>query len=542
MQPPKKQAPSKGPAKALSIEESVSNVLALKWRELAWKYWHPVFAQGRTTTRAIDVLAGLLFSDSRQKTLTSSILARDEGHRSSWNADYALFSEAVWSEEELFHAAFLASLHLLPTEGPLVLAIDDTCLRKTGIKRTKDSSEKRQYESGLGRWCHDPLLPPWMNPALQWGHLMFHAGLVIPTRENGRATFVTIAFEPVPGASDEQKKAKRNKKRKQQSSSSTNQAGEDIPQAVSKKRRGRPTNAELAARKASGEGICADPLKATDFAVRVIRRVRRWMDEAGLVDRLLLVVGDGSFTNGTVIRGLPERTTFTGRTRPDSSLTFPGKQKANGSYHYGEKVGHLRDVIRNTELPSCAVDLWAGGDLRALKIKTLPHVYRPTSTRGVRLRALMLIPQLYGPRGNRSYSHEAYLLTTDLTTPDEILVQAYLDRWSIEVCHRDLKCHLGVGEAQVSNPKSIRRLHSALAAAWALLQVAALQACGMVRTDSVFGRPPRWREAHREWRTARRLSQGKAAPASRPSAVDILALFRRGFHVAWSKRQVPFRY
>jgi hypothetical protein len=482
----------------------------------------------------------MLFSDARQKTVTSSILARGEDQRTSWDADYALFREAVWSPEDLFHGVFSACLPLLPEEGPIIVAIDDTCLPKTGIREKKGGSEKRRTESGLGRWVHAPLLPPWMTPALQWGHMVFHGGLVIPTRENGRSTFVSLAFEVVPGATEVQKQSKRRNKRKGPSTPS--EGGSEVsPEPSPKKRRGRPSKADLAARMESGSEPVDPPLKSTDVAAKFIRRVRTWLDDAGFKDRLLLVVGDGSYTNGTVIRALPERTTFTGRTRPDSALRFPGRERRDGTFMYGEKVENLKELARDSTLASKTVDLWVGGELRLLKIKVLPHVYRPTSTRGVRLRALILIPQLYGPKDNRTYSHAAFLLTTDLLTPVEVLVQAYLDRWSIEVAHRDLKSQLGVGEAQVSNPKSIRRLHSAVAAAWALLQVTVLQTVGAIRTDAVFGKAPRWRAAHREWRKQKRLAQGKSAPAVRPSAIDILALFRRSFRVAWEKRQVPFR-
>jgi len=541
MHSPKEQAPSKGPAYALSIEEKVTGLLAVKWRASAWEHWRPVFRQARTAVRAIDILGGLLFADSRQKTLTSSILARQEDQRDSWDADYAVFRDSVWSMDDLFHGVFVASLPLLPADGPIVVAIDDTAIPKTGVKPKKDRAENRKFEEGLGRWVHAPLLPAWQTPALQWGHMVFHGGLVIPTRENGRATFVTLAFEVVPGATDKQKASKRKKKRGNDTDSPDSSSDKTLPKSSPRRRRGRPSKAEIAARLESGAGTVETPLKTTDIAVRFIRRVRKWLDEAGLDNRLLLVVGDGSYCNGTVIRGLPNRTTFVGRTRPDSALRLPGRERPDGTYFYGEKIPNLREVLRNPELPSTTADLWVGGESRPLKIKVLPHVYRPTSTRGVRLQAVMLIPQLYGPRGHRTYSHEAYLLTTDSRTPVEVLVQGYLDRWSIEVAHRDLKCQLGVGEAQVSNPDAIRKIHSALAAAWALLQVATLQSVGAIRTDAVFGKPPRWRVANREWRKKKRLAEGKAAPVVRPSAIDILALFRRSYRLNWTRRQVPFR-
>jgi hypothetical protein len=132
-------------------------------------------------------------------------------------------------------------------------------------------------------------------------------------------------------------------------------------------------------------------------------------------------------------------------------------------------------------------------------------------------------------------------LTNDFNTPREVLIQAYLDRWSIEVAHRDMKSHVGVGQAQVSSENSIRRLHAALAASWALLQVAALKTCGEARTDEIFGKLPRWQAQYRAWWTRKRLAEGKSAPVFRPTAPDLLGLFRKGFGVDWNNRQIRFR-
>jgi hypothetical protein len=59
--------------------------------------------------------------------------------------------------------------------------------------------------------------------------------------------------------------------------------------------------------------------------------------------------------------------------------------------------------------------------------------------------------------GRTLYRQAAYLLTTDLNTPTSILIQAYFDRWQIEVNHREEKTTFGVGQAQVRNPLSVPR-------------------------------------------------------------------------------------
>jgi len=530
-----KTAPSQGQAKALSLEQQVNQQLAIVWKDLAITHFRSVFAQERTCLRFIDVTSGMLFAVARRKTVTASIVARGNGENPTWDADYWLFREAVWNPEDMFRAVLDAAVPLIPSEGPIVIAIDDTALPKVGCKPSKTSS--REGASRLAGWCHNPLAPPWQHPAIQWGHKMFHAVLIIPTRLNGRATGITLAFEPIPDPPEEIKKKRRKKKKSKGVSDSSQTEGSE---GEVKKRRGRPNKAEVAAR-AAAKALVPEYPKNTDLASMFIRRVRGWLDQHGLSNRHLVIVGDGSYTNATVLTQLPERTTFVGRVSPGANLRHLGEERPDGTHRYGDPIGNLRLVARDANSPSTTGEYWAGGDRRELKVKQLDRVLRPGSTRKMLLRVFMLVPQKYGPVGDRDYSQEAFLLTSDLTTPMEVLIQAYLDRWSIEVTHRDMKFHVGVGHAQVSTTQSVRRTHAAVAAAWALLQIAALKVCGQERTDELFGKLTAWQRRHRDWRTRKRLAEGKSAPVFRPTAPDILSLFRQGHGVLWTNRQVPFR-
>jgi hypothetical protein len=51
--------------------------------------------------------------------------------------------------------------------------------------------------------------------------------------------------------------------------------------------------------------------------------------------------------------------------------------------------------------------------------------------------------------GQVNYREEAYLLCDDNNLSAKKLLQAYFDRWQIEINHRDEKSILGVGQAQV---------------------------------------------------------------------------------------------
>src|SRR5262249_10958085 len=99
---------------------------------------------------------------------------------------------------------------------------------------------------------------------------------------------------------------------------------------------------------------------------------------------------------------------------------------------------------------------------------------------------------------------------TDLKTPAAKLIAVYLDRWQIEINHREEKSTLGVGHAQVRNPQSVPRQPAFAVATYSLLLLAALKAYGPTRTHDYLP-PPKW---------ARRLN-------SRPSCLEIVALLRQ---------------
>ncbi len=109
------------------------------------------------------------------------------------------------------------------------------------------------------------------------------------------------------------------------------------------------------------------------------------------------------------------------------------------------------------------------------------------------LRLLILRPLPYTtPAGVRNYRRPAYLLTTDLASPAQALIQAYCDRWQIEVNHREEKSILGVGQAQVWHPNSVPRQPAFAVAAYSLLLLAGLRTYGPGRSDQLVPLP-RWR-------------------------------------------------
>lgn len=119
------------------------------------------------------------------------------------------------------------------------------------------------------------------------------------------------------------------------------------------------------------------------------------------------------------------------------------------------------------------VEAFAAGKVHTFKIKTIAPVrWRGTGERDLRL--VVVRPLAYRPRiGARLlYRNPSYLLCTDPQLPLDRLLQSYLWRWEVELNFRDEKTILGVGEAQVRTPATVRTVPAFIVAAYAFLLLA----------------------------------------------------------------------
>ena len=152
-----------------------------------------------------------------------------------------------------------------------------------------------------------------------------------------------------------------------------------------------------------------------------------------------------------------------------------------------------------------------GGAWRRVRYKQLKGVLWRRGCGRKQLRLLVIAPQPYrvSPHARTYYRQPAYLLTTDNHTSATLLIQAYFDRWQIEVNHREIKDTLGVGQAQVWSARSVPRQPAFAVASYSLLLLAGLLEFGPGRTHH-FLPLPKWRKY-----------------AKRPSALDLITLLRK---------------
>jgi hypothetical protein len=420
--------------------------------------WRPAFAQQRTWARAIALALGLLCGWGR-RTLTGAICFFNR-QQQDWSADYKLFNRSRWDSRALFTPVLQRAADRYCPQH-IVIGLDDTRLKRWGKKIPN------------AFWGRDPLSPPF-RANLLWGQRSLQASLLAALyRLDGRSgpRGLPVRFEEVPPVRKPGKKAG--------------------PEAQAAYRR---------AQKAHN--------LSTAF-VTMLQELRRCLDALGFGPKMVLAVGDGSFCNQTTFGQPFERTVLITRARKNLRLCFP--YQGPGRRVYGQEHFTPEQVYKDAGRPWKEVRLFHGGTYRRVRYKELSDVLWRRGGRQRRLRLLVLAPTAYRKTkaGRPYYREKAFLLCDDLQLPAKALLQAYFDRWEIEVNHRDEKSILGVGQAQVRAPLSAPRVPALMVAMYSLLLLSALEAYGPQRTGT-YEALPKWRRR-----------------ARRPSCQDLVNLLRK---------------
>lgn len=402
--------------------------------------WQPAFPQARSRGRAIQHAIALPCVFGRRTiSRTLGALGRSD---CDWSADYKMFSRCRWQPERLFDPVIDEYLDRYPAQ-PVVVAVDDTKLRKTG-RTIKGAS-----------WHRDPLSPPF-HLNFMYGLRFLQASMLFPHYQEGDypPRGIPVRFEEAPPLKKPGKRA---------------------------------TQDELA-----HYGQLKKEKNLSTQALDVIRGVRGSVDGRGGADRSLLVVGDGSFANKTLFKAELDRTHLLARCRKDARLCF--RAAPGGRRKYAQQLFTPDGVRQQEDRPWKRARVYLGGTRRSLRYKEVHDVLwkRGGGTRRLRLIVIAPVPYKLSTHSRWNYREPAYFLTTDLVRSIKLLVQASFDRWQIEVNHRDEKDILGVGQAQVRSEQSIPR-HPALAvASYGILLVAALKSFGPGRTADYLAQP-KWR-------------------------------------------------
>ncbi len=209
--------------------------------------------------------------------------------------------------------------------------------------------------------------------------------------------------------------------------------------------------------------------------VEEVALLKAQLNDQGCLKKLLMVC-DGSFCNKICMNMDIHGVEMLARTRKNAKLCF---RNLEGSRKIYNKEKFTPEQVRQDDrIPWKATSLYYGGEWRTMRYKEVANVLWQSGTKKRPLRLIVLAPIPYVKGGRRNYREPAYLLTTDLDAPIELLIQSYLDRWQIEVNFREEKSILGVGEAQVWSEKSIERQPAFRVACYSALLLSSVIAYG----------------------------------------------------------------
>lgn len=394
-------------------------------------------------------------------TLTNLICLCGRAHL-DWSADYRLYSQERVDPQLLFRHSLLEVHAHLPPQAPLLVAIDDTLVRKTGPKI-----------DGVG-WKRDPLGPAFQTNLVR-GQRFVQLSAAWPGPD-GQARLIPVDFTHAPSPPKPGKRAS-------------------------------PAECDQYKEKQKQQRL-------NSVAIERIKHLRQTLPTS----RRLVIAGDGSYTNGDILKDLPEDTVYIGRIRKDAVLhALPGPPPATGRRpSYGAQVQTPEQLRTDDTAPWQAIEAFAAGKRHAFKVKTLAQslLWRKSGAK-CPLRVIVIAPVGYRLRkGSRLlYRQPAFLICTDPDKPLEEVIQEYLWRWGIEVNFRDEKTLLGAGEAQVRDASSNRNQPAVTVAAYALLWIAVLKMKAQGHEPPQL-QPPKWRSTGRDG----------AAPTS--STADLLRALR----------------
>jgi len=389
-----------------------------------------------------------------------------------WKKHFELYAGQV-DPQGLFEPILKGAIELLDPQAPIVLAIDDSLLPKTGRKIL----ESGHYRDPLGPAFHTNLIR-----ALKFVQI----SIALPNADNPkRARLIPVALKIIPKLAKLPKKA--------------------TPQQILEHERLRQSNT------------------VAWHAVQLLGQLRQFIDThiPNGKKRPLLLCGDGHFTVEHLLCHLPHDTYYLGRSRSDMHICQPAQpSQAPGQKgrkpSYGEKLPTPEELRKDPSVPWEEFYIKTNQGQTRVRYKLIAQAKWPSLGEKQVLQIIVIAPFRFKKtkHGPWRYTQPAYLLCTDPDQSPQKLIQTYLWRWDIEVNFKEQKQLLGMGQAQVRRSPSVRSAPAVAVAAYAGLHLAYAR-LSQDSPPALAYKPPKWY---------------RRKPRARPSTAILLEEIRRQAH------------
>lgn len=414
--------PPSDPAAAFRSKKNSAGILF--HLDQLWGQAFPAFRQQRLAERAKTLSLSALLCLGRH-TVTG-LLTTSGLQFQDWSASYRLFSQDRLPIDQLFSVVRRAVLSELAPNAPVCAVLDDSLLRRAGT-----------HTPGVA-WRRDPLGPRFQTNFVR-AQRFLQTSITIPGAD-GFPRLVPVQFRHVPTPAKPSKKADESEQQQYRA----------------------------AARAA----------RISVRAAEQIQNLRALLDtDEPLAQRPLVVAFDGGYTNATVLKHIPARTTCIGRVRKDAHLLWvpdPATQKARGRrLCYGSQAPTPEQVRTDDSLwETLAFSRYGVSHELHFKRRT-GLMWRAAGATQV-LQLVVIKPLGYRLRKGSKllYREPGFLICTDEKLDPRIIIETYFQRWDIEVNFREEKTILGVGQAQVRAERSVETAPALTVASYAMLLIA----------------------------------------------------------------------
>lgn len=188
--------------------------------------------------------------------------------------------------------------------------------------------------------------------------------------------------------------------------------------------------------------------KKTELGRALLDLVIAWAGQ-----RRIELATDSAYCNDTITKDLPDSVVLLGAMRPDAVLTEPPRPRPGK--HRGRPRKRGKSLPKPQVLASDPATPWQVlkivlyGQRCKLRFKQCrAQWYRPC---GSRLLRIIIVQVEHGAIGLRVF------FSTDPKMSVTAILQGYAQRWSIEVCFRDLKQHLGFADSSARTQNAVER-------------------------------------------------------------------------------------
>lgn len=367
-----------------------------------------------------------LLSCTGRATITGMLIAVGKQFK-DWTAAYQLFLGSRMNVDKLFEVATAVCLEQLGHSQLLVAHMDDTILRKVG---------KTVHGTG---WRRDPLGPAF-HTNFVWAQRFIQLSLSLhdPTDITSQSRAIAVDFHHSPSVKKIAKDAS---------------DADRLAFIESKKQQNLST-----------QGLTR------------IKMLRARLNDQGASTRQLLLSVDGSYTNTTILKGLPDGVTLIGRVRKDATLNYlPESEKTKGrNRKYGDPAPTPEQIRQSDDFAWQQVAGWATGKIHLFNVKVIRSLKWRAAGHARTFQLVVIRPLSYRKKNDSKllYRKPAYLICSDNDLDIQTLLQAYLWRWEIEVNFHDQKSVNGCGQAQVRNKISAVKVPQFVVAIHAFVHLA----------------------------------------------------------------------